>query len=76
MEMETFLPPQKKTKKTNSLRTLLRNRNIFVIAFLSIVVGGWVTWLTLKVRKEALSETDMDFAGIYKLYSRKIFQKD
>ena len=76
MEMEAFLPEKKIDKKTNSLSKLLKSRNILVITvLLSIVLGGWMTWLTLKVGKESLSETDIDFAGIYKLYSRKIFKR-
>ena len=77
MEMEEFLPDKKIDKKTNSLSKLLKSRNILVITvLLSIVLGGWMTWLTLDVGKESLSEeTDIDFAGIYKLYSRKIFKR-
>ena len=69
MEMEAFLPPEKKIdKKPNPLSTLLRNPKVLVISLLSIVVVGWMTFLTLKVSKESLSETEIDFPGIHKIY--------
>ena len=76
MEMEAFLPPEKKIdKKPNPLSTLLRNPKVLVISLLSIVVVGWMTFLTLKVSKESLSETEIDFPGIHKIYFRRIFKR-
>jgi len=77
MEMEAFLPPEKKIdKKPNPLSTLLRNPKVLVISLLSIVVVGWMTFLTLKVSKESLSETEIDFPEIAELLSEMKKKED